>query len=57
MQIKFSFMPPTMLARSEPTEKLQEPTRELAAILLPWEWLEKAQIDQRTKNRDRLRSR
>ncbi|OWJ55184.1 RNA-binding protein [Pyrodictium delaneyi] len=50
MQIKFSFMPPTMLAHSEPTKKLQELSRELAAILLPREWLEKTQIDQKTRH-------
>ena len=49
MQIKFSFMPPTMLAHSELAKRLQELTRELAAVLLPREWLEKTQIDQKTR--------
>jgi len=50
MQMKFSFMPPTMLAHSDPAKRLQELARELAAVLLPREWLEKTQIDQRTRH-------
>ncbi|KSW11386.1 RNA-binding protein [Pyrodictium occultum] len=49
MQMKYSFMPPTMLARSEEARKLQEISRQLASILLPREWLERAQLDQRAR--------
>jgi len=47
--MRFSFMPPSMLAASEEARRLQEVARQLSAVLLPREWGERLRGDPRAR--------
>jgi len=48
-RMRYSFIPPTMLAGSEEARRLQEVVRELTGLLLPREWLDRLRSDPRAR--------
>ncbi len=48
-RMRFSFMPPSLLARSEEASRLRELARRLVEVLAPREWVERLRGDQRAR--------
>ncbi len=49
MSIKYSFLPPRMLAEHESTRRLQELSKEIARLLLPWDKIRTMSLDKRAR--------
>jgi predicted RNA-binding protein with EMAP domain len=49
MSIKYSFLPPRMLAEHEAVRKLQDLSKEISKILLPWDKLRTISLDKKAK--------
>lgn len=49
MSMKYSFLPPRMLAEQEPTRRLQELSKEIARLLLPWDKIRAMSLDKKAR--------